>query len=184
MKNSAFFILIFFLFQSCSENQQPKPKSFLALDYPVANYSKVDFQSNFRTQINTNSELVFTQSGWSRLMYPRLKAVINITYRKVDGNLKELFLESEKLTFSHTIKADGISAIPFENRGNRTFGKLFEVTGDAASNIQFHLTDSLNNFVTGSLYFQVQPNFDSIEPALDYIRKDIVILMEQLEWSQ
>ena len=184
MKNSILVLFIAFIFQSCYENQQPKAKSFLALEYPVANYKRVDFQNNFSSEINDRSHLSFSQSGWSRLAYPRLKAVVNITYRKVDGNLKELFQEAEKLTFSHTSKADAISAIPFENRQNKTYGKLFEVSGNAASNIQFHLTDSTEHFMTGSLYFQVQPNFDSIEPALDYIRKDIVILMEQLEWSQ
>ena len=36
-----------------------------------------------------------------------------MTYRPVENNLKELLIEAEKLTFNHTIKADGISSAPY-----------------------------------------------------------------------
>ena len=39
-----------------------------------------------------------------------------MTYRPVENNLKELLLEAEKLTFNHTIKADGISSVPYANK--------------------------------------------------------------------
>ena len=62
MKNSIVVILMVFVFQSCSENQQPKAKSFLALEYPTAKYERVDFQNNFSSQINDKSDLSFSQS--------------------------------------------------------------------------------------------------------------------------
>jgi len=33
------------------------------------------------------------------------------------------------------------------------------------------------------LYFDVKPNFDSIYPAVVYLREDIMHLMETLEWK-
>ena len=63
------------------------------------------------------------------------------------------------------------------------YGALSEVTGNAASPLQFHLTDSTNHFITGALYFKVQPNYDSILPAVKYVEKDIKHLMETLEWK-
>ena len=60
---------------------------------------------------------------------------------------------------------------------------MFEVTGNAASPIQFHVTDSSRHFITGAVYFDVQPNYDSIRPAIRHIEKDIVKLIESLEWT-
>ena len=77
-----------------------------------------------------------------------------MTYRPVDNNLKELFLEAEKLTFNHAIKADGISSIPYANKDQKVYGSIFEVTGNAASPIQFHVTDSSQTFYNRSGLFQ------------------------------
>ena len=77
-----------------------------------------------------------------------------MTYRPVENNLKELFLEAEKLTFNHTIKADGISSIPYANKEKKVYGSIFEVTGNAASPIQFHVTDSSQSFYNWSCLFQ------------------------------
>ncbi len=101
----------------------------------------------------------------------------------VENNLNELFLEAEKLTFNHTIKADGISSIPYTNKENKVYGSIFEVTGNAASPIQFHVTDSTNHFITGAVYFDVQPNYDSIRPAINYLQNDIISMIESLEWK-
>ena len=60
---------------------------------------------------------------------------------------------------------------------------MSEVTGNAASPLQFYLTDSIHHFVNGALYFEVQPNYDSILPAVKFIEKDIKHLMETLEWK-
>jgi gliding motility-associated lipoprotein GldD len=106
-----------------------------------------------------------------------------MTYRPVEGNLKELLIEAEKLTFNHTIKADGISSIPYSNHEKRVYGAIFEVTGNAASPIQFHVTDSTDNFITGAVYFNVQPNYDSIKPAINYLRQDIMRMIESMEWK-
>ena len=94
-----------------------------------------------------------------------------------------LFADAEKLTFKHMIKADDIQAIPFENPQEKVYGRMFEVYGDAATQIQFHATDSVEHFMTGALYFYAKPNYDSILPAVHHVRKDIVRLMETLRWK-
>ena len=65
----------------------------------------------------------------------------------------------------------------------RVFGSLYEITGNAASQIQFHITDSTTNFIKGSLSFYAKPNYDSILPAVAYIKEDILRLIETLEWK-
>jgi gliding motility-associated lipoprotein GldD len=61
---------------------------------------------------------------------------------------------------------------------------FYQVSGNAASQAQFYLTDSLNHFLTGSVYFEAQPNFDSILPAAAYLKNDIRHLMETVEWKE
>ena len=60
---------------------------------------------------------------------------------------------------------------------------FYEVTGNAASQAQFYVTDSTSHFVTGSLYFYAKPNYDSIYPAANYLEKDIRRIMESMEWK-
>ena len=60
---------------------------------------------------------------------------------------------------------------------------FYEVGGNAASQSQFYVTDSVNHFVTGSLYFYAKPNYDSILPAAHYLKKDIQHIMETIKWE-
>ena len=60
---------------------------------------------------------------------------------------------------------------------------FYEVGGNAATNIQFYVTDSTKNFITGSLYFYAKPNFDSILPAADYIKADVRQIIETMKWK-
>ena len=60
---------------------------------------------------------------------------------------------------------------------------LYEVKGNVASLAQFYVTDSVNHFLTGSLYFYAKPNYDSILPAAHYLKKDIKHIMESLHWK-
>ena len=68
-------------------------------------------------------------------------------------NLKELLIEAEKLVFKHTVKAEQIIPKDFVNTKKKVFGSMYEITGNAASQIQFHVTDSTKNFIKGFLNF-------------------------------
>ena len=60
---------------------------------------------------------------------------------------------------------------------------FYEVDGNAASQSQFYITDSTRHFITGSIYFRVRPNYDSIYPAAMYLKKDIRRIMETAYWK-
>jgi gliding motility-associated lipoprotein GldD len=177
------FILFTFLFISCKDEPLPKPKAQLRLEYKDANYKNINTRCPYEFQISTQATAKTNSKCWTNINYPYLNASINITYRTVNNNLKELFREAEKLTFNHAIKADGISSVPFESKDHKTYGAIYEVTGNAASPLQFHLTDSTRHFITGAVYFNVEPNYDSIVPAVKYIEKDVKHLMESLQWK-
>jgi len=184
LRNTILLILfISVVISSCKEDVLPKPKAQLRLEYQKPNYQTNDPNCPYKFEISSSSKVKTNNKCWTNINYPSLNASINITYRSVDNNLKELFIESEKLTFNHAIKADGISSVPYTNKLRNVYGAIYEVTGNAASPIQFHATDSIKNFITGAVYFNVQPNYDSIKPAIKYLQKDIIHLMESLEWK-
>ena len=180
-----FFIifLIGIFFSSCSEDVLPKPKAYLSLNYPTVTYQEKNVAKPYSFEISSEAKIIEQPKFWRQINYPKLKATINITYRPIENNLKELLTESEKLVYEHAVKAEEIITKNFENFDNRVFGSMQEISGNAASHIQFHVTDSTAHFIKGALYFYTKPNYDSILPAVDYIKKDIVRLIETLEWK-
>ncbi len=174
-----FVVLIFF---SCNKETMPKPKAYLSLDYPKGSYQKLKLQRPYSFFISKKAMVKNDKNNWLTIEYPNLKASIDITYRPVQNNLKELLVESQKLVFKHTQKAEQIISNDFVNAKKRVFGTLYEITGNAASQIQFHVTDSTDHFIKGALYFYIKPNYDSLLPAISYLKKDISKIIETLEW--
>jgi gliding motility-associated lipoprotein GldD len=95
-----------------------------------------------------------------------------------------LIKDAQNLTQKHTIKADEIVEQKFINEDHKVFGMFYEVGGNAASQSQFYVTDSIKNFLNGSLYFYAKPNYDSIYPAAVYLKNDIKHIMETLKWME
>jgi gliding motility-associated lipoprotein GldD len=180
---SAVIILLFFL-TSCSGDVLPKPIAYLSLKYPENSYKKVTIDCPYNFEISDLANIQFQENCWAKIEYPQLKATIHITYRSVSDNLNEILKEVEKLTFEHTIKADAIPAPKeYENLEKSVYVYLYNIEGNVASNIQFRATDSLNHVLSGALYFNVKPNYDSIIPSIKYIEKDMMHLIETLEWN-
>lgn len=179
-----FLLLFLSIFLSCKEDILPKPKAYLSLTYPEKKYENLKFERPYTFKISENTIVNNDKNNWLTIKYPKLKASIDITYRPVKENIKELLTEAEKLVFKHTAKAEQIIPKDFINTKKSVFGSIYEITGNAASHIQFHVTDSTKNFIKGSLYFYAKPNYDSILPAVNYIKEDILYLIETLEWKE
>ncbi len=184
MKIKLLSILLGIVLVSCEGEVLPKPKGFLRLEYPEQSYQKVLSGCPYTLEISQLSMIDFENNCWAKINYPALDASIHLTYRRVNNDLEDVLKEVDRLTFEHAIKADRIdkSAL-YENKEKRVFGEIVNVEGDVASNIQFHVTDSIHNVLYGSLYFNVKPNYDSIYPAIRYIEKDIANLIEHVEWK-
>jgi len=84
---------------------------------------------------------------------------------------------------SHIARADAISERYFENDSARVYGILYDLKGNAATAVQFYMTDSVRHFLRGSLYFNSPPNADSLDPVVRYFREDIITLIETLKWD-
>ena len=179
---------------SCNEDYIPKPKAYLRLEYPTPNYSEshldrlpFTFETNqLAEQIKIKPLRASTESYGLNIEYSTLKGTIFLTYKAVGNNKKNLadFIEdAQKLTLEHTKKADEIPAYPYENNERNVYGLFSEVKGNVASPAQFYITDSVNHFLTASLYFNIKPNYDSILPAANYLQNDMKRIMETIKWK-
>lgn len=185
-------VLLTTVILSCGDDPIPKPKAFLRLEYPDASYIRVDtdlpltFEKNSlardKVTIKKNGD---NESFGIDIEYPSLKGTIYLTYKKVkNANLTTYLRDAQNFTQKHTQKADEITEQVYSNSERNVYGMFYEVGGNAASQSQFYVTDSVNHFLTGSLYFYAKPNYDSILPAADYLKRDIQQIMESLEWKQ
>ena len=171
---------------SCKNEARPKPKAFLALEYPAAEYERININCPYSFEKNSIADISPSRNRipcWIQLDYDQMNGSIFITYQPVKNNLDSLLTDAQKLPLQHTIKADVIEGDVYTNEFNKTYGMFYEVDGNAASQAQFYLTDSTDHFLTGSVYFESLPNFDSIVPAAEYLKKDIRHLMESLKWN-
>ncbi|WCC44915.1 gliding motility lipoprotein GldD [Tenacibaculum finnmarkense] len=168
---------------SCTNETLPKPKAYLRLEYPTLGYQKLNENTPYSFDVAKNAGVKILKNNWLKIKYPTLKASVDITYRPVKNNLRELFVESEKLVLEHTVKADHISWRDYADSDKKVYGKMCEISGNAASQLQFHVTDSTNHFLKGSLFFYSKPNYDSILPAVEYLKKDMIQMLETLQWK-
>lgn len=175
---------------SCNSDLKPKPSGMLSLDYPKPEYKPTSINIPFSFEQNSLSEPIQSiktdqnnNTFGIDIRYPKLKGTIYLTYRKINDNLIDLIRDTQNLTQKHTIKADEIAEVIYENPQHKVYGMFYEVGGNAASQSQFYVTDSVNHFLSGSLYFYAKPNFDSIYPAAVYLKNDIKHLMESVKWK-
>ena len=190
MRRILFYLLISatisLTFTGCkNEDPTPKPYGYFHIETPEPDYRSLpddfvyDFEFSQFAQIQRRKE-----ANWINIIYPRYGARIHLTYKPLEAGIKALTEESRGLAFVHTDRADGIRESVFHNDDKNVHGILYVIDGNAASNLQFYMTDSLNHFLRGALYFNSAPNFDSIQPVRSMIEKDVVRLIESLEWRE
>ena len=179
-----YFIIIIILISSCKERFSPKPKGYLRIDLEVKNDTLFNPKAcPFYFNASDYFKLNLKNHCWLDLEYKKHNATVHITYKEVGGNLFQLLAESRNLVYKHTIKADAINEKTYLNSEHQTYGTLYDIKGETASSVQFHLTDSVNNFIRGALYFHANPNQDSLKPIINYLRDDIIQIMETLRWE-
>ncbi len=176
-------------FISCNQTSVPRPYGYFRVDLPKPVYRTVDtLKMPFRFDLPQNVQLINRDTKgekyWIDLNYPKLNASVYCSYKPVKGNLIELLEDTRKIVYKHSIRADGIVERVFDHPEKNVHGILYDLKGNTASSVQFVLTDSTHHFFRGALYFDNVPNKDSIAPMLEYIREDVIRLIESFEWKK
>lgn len=121
---------------------------------------------------------------WVEVYYPELKANIHITFKSIKNkdDLRELVNDAFTLTAKHQIKASAIDEVIVTTPSGKK-AVIAEVTGEVPSPFQFTMTDSSKNFLRGAVYFYTKVNNDSLAPAIEYVKKDAMHLINSLRWK-
>ena len=90
--------------------------------------------------------------------------------------------DADEMTYKHSRKADFIDEMEIKNQYG-VEGLIFDVGGDAATNIQFYLTDYKEHYLRGALYFYATPNADSLAPAINFVKEDLNHLFSTFQWK-
>lgn len=188
-KNKYVFFILIILSAACKETGMPKPYGYFRVDLPEHSYRLADTLnlpytfdlSCYATIVSRNEN---GEKYWIDIQYPLLNASIYCSYKQVKSNLYQLSEDSRRYVYKHAVKADGINEKVYENRDKNVYGILYDIRGNTASSVQFVLTDSTKNFFRAALYFNNVPNKDSISPMLDYVRRDMIRMMESFEWKK
>lgn len=187
-KKIIFLILIISLCSCSNDNSIPKPYAFPRIertDTAMQTYEtgKFSFLYSGEAKIeNIPSEKA--SEIWFNITYPAYNATIHCSYIPVRNNIHPLLEDSYQLAFSHATKADGINqSILTTESSDKTSGILYDIKGSVAVPIQFFVTDSINNFFRGSLYYNQVVDPDSVAPVTNFLRADIVQLMESMKWK-
>ena len=188
MNKIIFLSLVIGLFSCKNEEPFPKPKSFLRVDLPDHSYQEYSDDCNFKFEISDLAKVINKPNSpssqcFKNIIYPKYNASIYCTYVALDSNLFSYTEYSRKLAYEHTIKANGIEETQYSNKEKNVYGTSFNIRGDVACNYLFYLTDSSSNYFAGSLYFENVPNYDSLQPVLEYIVEDVEHLINTFEWK-
>jgi gliding motility-associated lipoprotein GldD len=185
-----YLILLFLIFLQfgCREKTVPKPRGYFRIDLPAKEYRLYDTVCPFIFEYPVYGHISYdvgknSEPCWFNLEFPRYKAIIHFSYKSLNKNLGVILKETYDYAYSHSIKADAITELPWKNTKSKVYGILYDIKGNAASSIQFFLTDSTKNFLRGALYFSAEPNADSLAPIIQFFREDIVHMVETFSWK-
>ncbi|MBL7930161.1 MAG: gliding motility lipoprotein GldD [Bacteroidia bacterium] len=181
-------LFVFVLFVSaCDEPLIPKPKGYFRIDLPEHAYRAAEFGNcPFRFEIPAYAEILpdtnrLSEPCWWYLVFPGFKAALYISYKPIKDNLYRLIEDAHSLAYSHAVKANEINQRKILIGKNG--GLMYEIGGNAASPLQFYVTDSVNHFLRGSLYFNALPNADSVSPVTRFLKTDIEYMVQTLKWN-
>lgn len=174
--------------QGCKEKYTPKPRGYFRIEFPEKVYQKTTFQLPFDFEYPVYSVLKTDNSpgaepNWYNIDFANNKAKFHLSYKVVNNNLQKLTEESRELAYKHAIKAFSINEKVFVDSENRVFGTIYQLKGNTASPMQFHLTDSSKHFLRGSVYISEVPNYDSLQPVIDFLVKDVDHLIKTFRWN-
>lgn len=190
-----YFILIFFINQiitACGGNTDyvPKPYGYNRIDLPEAAYQALPNEYPYRFEYSAHATIrpdssAIAEPHWIHIIYPAFKADIQLTYKSIQSDpqfFAEFVDDSHRLISKHMVKASSIEENIIKTPSGKT-AAVYELEGEVPSQFQFYITDSTTHFLRGALYFRTATKNDSLAPVIDFIKKDIIHLLNTCEWE-
>jgi len=180
---------------SCNTNYTVgKKRGYFKVDFPEKKYQLFDqpgypYRFEYPVYATVIKDTTFFEAQpenpwWLNIDFPRFAARIHLSYKEIGRNkFDSLVDDAFKMSYKqHTYIATGIEPEELVT-ANDIHGIYFTLSGNTATANQFFLTDSTRHFLRGALYFDATPNADSLGPVNDYLKKDLLHLINTLQWK-
>jgi gliding motility-associated lipoprotein GldD len=188
-----FFPLLLILLFACTEpdGYTPKPKGYNRIDLPAHQYIQLQEDHPYAFEHSQSAKILKDTFGiaephWIYIYYPSLGANVQLTYKDIGNNparFAEMINDAHRLTSKHQIKADAIEEKTLRTPSGKT-AAVFELSGEVPSQFQFYITDTTRHFLRGALYFPTATRNDSLAPIIDYIKQDMIHLLNTTRWKE
>ena len=138
---------------------------------------------SFALSVNAQVKERTDEPYWINIYYPALDATVHCSYKPVNNNLRELTNDALEFVYRNASFANAIPESDYSHPEAKVYGVLFDLEGNTASSCQFFVTDSTRHFFRASVYCNCPPNADSLAPVYNYLRTDIIKMVETFEWK-
>jgi gliding motility-associated lipoprotein GldD len=212
LKNTIPFFITFILLLACNSDYTSKKTGYYKIDFPEKKYQLFDepsFPYSFEYPVYANivKDSTYFDSNpendyWRNIDFVNFNAKIFLSYKSIGGKaLYKVKIADGKYrdslgvnaydkmindAFNLTNKNEDVATSKKDSlfkTSNNISGLLFKLSGNAATQRQFFMTDTTTNFIRGALYFYASPNADSVKPVLDFIQKDIDHIISTFKWK-
>jgi len=182
--------LLLVIFVGCRPELNPKPKGYNRIELPEHGYLVLPDSFPYSFEYSEHAEILpdsswLAEDYWIDLYYPKLDASITISYKQVyhsQDTLNGLLKAAYRLTAKHQIKASSIEEIIIKTPFGKT-AVVSELEGEVPSQFQFFITDSSEHFLRGALYFNTATKNDSLAPSIEFVKVDILHMLNTLVWK-
>jgi len=185
-------LLAVLLLAACGGNHDysPKPRGYFRIIYPKKEYRAYTEGCPFTFMYPKYADMepdknANAQPCWQNMQFKQFNGTLHLTYDKITSKKEfdELTEDARKFAFKHTAKATSIDQGIIRYPDRKVYGIYYTIDGNAASSVQFYLTDSVHHYLRGSLYFNTEPRLDSIQPVLTFVKKDVDVMIKSFRWK-
>ena len=168
---------------SCNNNVNlPKQKAYFAPELEIPTYKKISLNCNYSFNINSQASINNIKNCNYEIYYKNLNAKIFINQIVLSNSIERVVNTFNQKINENSRLSDQIIQSDYVNIDKKIYSKLYSFVGNSPSNIQFYVTNQTDKFLTGSLFFETKPNYDSLFPYIDYIRNDIKKMVDSFRW--
>lgn len=192
MRYAGLLVVLMMLFAACGGNHDysPKPRGYSRIIFPKREYQAYTegcpYTFTYPKYATIQPDLSpKAKPCWVNMQFPQFNATLHLSYQPVTDKkeFNELVEDARTFAFKHTVKATSIDQGIIAYPDRKVYGIYYTIDGNAASSVQFYLTDSTKNYIRGALYFNSEPRLDSIQPALNFVKKDMEVLIKSFKWK-
>jgi gliding motility-associated lipoprotein GldD len=194
----SFFLLLttasMLLLVACNSNYTYKKKGYFRIDFPEKKYVSFNqpgypYSFEYPAYATVIKDSTFfndkADDWWINIEIPQFAGRIYVSYKQIGDRSKfdTLVNDAFKMAYrKNTEVATAIETTPITTP-NGVEGMYFSLEGNTATANQFFLTDTVKHFFRGALYFDAAPNEDSLGIVNEFLKKDMLHLINTLKWK-